>query len=331
MKKYDIGIDLGGTNIAAGIVDEACRILCKRSVPTDLPKSSEEIVEKIYKLTSNLLSENAIALEECESIGIGIPGTVDSENGIVEYANNLGFTNVPFVSMLAEKFERKVYAENDAIAATIGEYVSGAGIGTKSMVMMTLGTGVGGGIIIDGRCWHGINNAAGELGHMVIHAGGRQCTCGRKGCLEAYASAPALIEQTEEIVKESIKNTKNKVNGCDSAVKLYDCIAHGMRSDGKMIIDAVRSGDEAAKQSYDRYLSALSEGVANIINVFQPECLVIGGGLSGIGETMLLDPIIARVEPMIYSRYSKRKTVIKLAKLGNDAGIIGAAKIRKMN
>ncbi|MBE6005132.1 MAG: ROK family protein [Lachnospiraceae bacterium] len=332
-KKYDIGIDLGGTNIACGIVDEHGKLLHKDSVPADLPRSPEEIVDSIYEVVSRVLRKKGIRLGECRSIGAGIPGTVDSDRGIVEYANNLEFYNVPFVNMLRDKFRMDVYGENDAVAASIGEYMYGAGKGTGSMVMLTLGTGVGGGIIMDGRCWHGINGAAGEIGHMVIHTGGRQCTCGRRGCLEAYASATALVQKTEEMLREQEKTFGRKMPGCGemkAVSALYEQLSRGQKLDGKKIMEAVKSGDEIAKLSYGSFLSDLSEGIANIINIFQPECLVIGGGLSGIGEELLLKPVKEQVATMIYSRYSERKTDIRLAELGNDAGIIGASKIRAM-
>jgi len=329
-RKYDIGVDLGGTNIAIGIVNCDGKILCKDSVPTDLPRSPESIVDAIYDLTEDLLHRKHLSLDDCTSIGIGIPGTVNAEAGVVEYANNFGFTNVSFVKLLKDRFPIKVYAENDAAAAAIGEYAAGAGKGTHSMVMITLGTGVGGGIIIDGRCWHGINSAAGELGHMVIHHGGRQCTCGRKGCFEAYASATALVDRVETAVRKSIEEYQksDKDMGCDREVSvLASDVQAGQHLSGKKIIEAVKSGDPIAKKEYESYLEDLAVGTANIINILQPECLIIGGGLSGIGEELLLKPLTSLVKPMVYSRYSSQNTSIRLAKLGNDAGIIGAARI----
>ncbi|MGL5435557.1 MAG: ROK family protein [Lachnospiraceae bacterium] len=186
---YHIGIDLGGTNIAAGVVDENNRLLCKESVPTGLPKPPEAIAEEIHRLTRNMLASHGMSLQDICSIGIGIPGTVNKNSGVIEYANNFGFDNVPFLGMVEEYFTIPVYADNDAGAAAWGEYLAGAGMGCSSMAAVTLGTGVGGGIILDGKLLHGFNSAAGEIGHMVIERGGRACTCGRSGCLEAYASA----------------------------------------------------------------------------------------------------------------------------------------------
>jgi glucokinase len=309
-----LGIDLGGTNIVAGIVSEDNKIVCKKSVLTNLPKSPVEIVEEIYSLTESLLTDEKLTFKDIRSIGIGIPGTVNLKTGVVEFANNLNFIRVPLINLIKQYFPIPVYYENDARAAAFGEYIAGAGRTSSSMIMMTLGTGVGGCIILNGKIWHGINSAAGEIGHMVIQYNGKQCSCGRKGCLEAYASASAL---TEKAVCEVEKHPDSM---------LYSAIHTTKKCNGKMVIDAVRQNDLTACSIFNTYCEYLSEGIINLINIFQPEKFIIGGGLSASGD-LLLKPLKELVYPKIYSRYSSINTDIRLAELGNDAGIIGAARI----
>ncbi len=310
---YRIGIDLGGTNIALGIVDEKKRILHKASEPTNLPRSAESLTEAIAELVMRELDRAGISAEEVEAAGIGIPGTVNPVDGIVEYANNFGFVNVPLKALLQEKLPFPLHAANDAKAAAWGEYQAGAGKGSRSMLMITLGTGVGGAMIINGSCIEGYNYAAGEIGHMVIRQGGKPCTCGRRGCLEAYASASALTEQAREAAAEN-----------PDSLLLAHAGGNLEKINGKVVMDCVAAGDETAKRVFDQYLSYLAEGTANLINILQPERVVIGGGLSGAGEA-LLSPLRQLVSPMLYSRDSSRNAQIAAAELGNDAGIIGAA------
>lgn len=304
---YNIGIDLGGTNIAVGLVDEAHNLVYQTSEPTNLPKSPERLADDIHALVVRMLTDRGLTEADVHCAGIGIPGTVNQAEGTVEYANNFGFDNVPFVRLLQERFSCRLLAANDAGAAAWGEYLAGCGKGVKSMVAMTLGTGVGGGIVLNGRLWGGCNAAAGEMGHMVIHTGGRPCTCGRKGCLEAYASATALVQRATEAVADAPESL----------------LAKGP-IDGRAVFAAAKAGDETAARVLDEFITDLAEGVTNIINILQPELLCIGGGLSGAGA-QLLDPLRKKVTPMIYSRYSRRNTRLELASLGNAAGIIGAA------
>lgn len=304
---YNIGIDLGGTNIAAGLVDRDLHLVCQVSRPTGLPKTPERLADDIHDLALELLGQNGLTEADVGCAGIGIPGTVNQAEGTVEYANNFGFDNVPFVRLLRQRFACTLLAANDAGAAAWGEYLAGCGKGTRSMVAVTLGTGVGGGIILNGRLWEGCNAAAGELGHMVIHTGGRPCTCGRRGCLEAYASATALIRRAEESLAEAPESA----------------LARGP-IDGRAVFAAAQAGDETAARVLDAFVEDLAEGVANVINLLQPELLCIGGGLSGAGD-QLLEPLRRKVAPLIYSRYSRRNTRLELASLDNAAGIIGAA------
>ena len=304
---YNIGIDLGGTNIAMGLVDENLQLVYQVSEPTNLPKSPERLADDIHALAVRMLADRGLTEADVGCAGIGIPGTVNQAEGTVEYANNFGFDNVPFVRLLQERFACPLLAANAAGAAAWGEYLAGCGKGVGSMVAMTLGTGVGGGIVLNGRLWSGCNAAAGEMGHMVIHTGGRPCTCGRRGCLEAYASATALVQRAKEALADAPESL----------------LAKGP-IDGRAVFAAAKAGDETAARVLDEFITDLAEGVTNIINVLQPELLCIGGGLSGAGA-QLLDPLRKKVAPMIYSRYSRRNTRLELASLGNAAGIIGAA------
>lgn len=317
-KGYYVGIDLGGTNIAAGVTDGSHKVLFEHCVPTDLPRPAHELAQAIYDMVKDMLADHKMGFGDIKSVGIGIPGTVNRETGMVEYANNFGFDHVPFVTMIKELFPCPVFADNDAKAAAWGEYVAGAGQGSSSMVMMTLGTGVGGGIILGGRLLAGYNLAAGEFGHMVIKEDGKPCNCGRKGCLEAYASASALVETAREAAKRQSDSLLNHLCGEDLD-----------RINGRMVFQAAEAQDPAAAAVMEEFLTHLAVGVANVINMLQPEVLCIGGGLSG-AKDKLLEPLRKKVEPMVYSRTSKRNARIVAAALGNGAGIIGAAGLWQM-
>lgn len=313
-----IGIDLGGTNIAAGVVDENNRLVYSLSVPTGLPRPADDLVRAIGALTADLLAARNLSIAGIESIGIGIPGTVNQQTGMVEYANNFDFEHVPLVEMLQELWPCPVFAENDAKAAALGEYLAGAGRGSSSMVAVTLGTGVGGGIILGGKLLTGYNDAAGELGHMIIEKDGRSCTCGRRGCLEAYASATALGKDAREAGAKHPESLMWKLCNGDLA-----------KMNGKVVFSAAAQDDAAAKEVLQNFIQNLAEGVANIINIIQPEVVCIGGGLSGAGDR-LLTPLKEATEPLLYSRASKKNARIVLAELGNDAGLIGAACLHSM-
>lgn len=310
---YRLGIDLGGTNIALGLVDETRNVILKDSMPTCLPQSPEMLAGRIGEFAMKTLEKAGISSDEIEAGGIGIPGTVDPESGVVEYANNLGMIHVPFLKMLQEYFPFPMFGSNDAKAAAWGEYLAGAGRGASSMVMETLGTGIGGAMIVEGKMIDGFQYGAGEIGHMVIRRNGKTCTCGRRGCFEAYASAAALSASGRQAAKKN--------PGSLLAVK---CGGRPERVDGKMVFEAAGEGDEAAERVLSGFIGYLAEGTANLINILQPEVFCIGGGLSGAGEA-LLAPLREAVKPLIYSREAEKTTRIVCASLGNDAGILGAA------
>jgi len=314
---YYIGIDLGGTNIAAGIVDEDGAIVKKGSVPTGRTRPSEEIVGDMCSLVESLIKEAGIDRADIHSIGIGSPGTPDRKNGVIIYNNNLGFRNVPIRKLLQERFGLPVYLENDANCAAIAESLAGAAKGEPNAVVITIGTGIGGGVIIDNKLYTGFNGAGGELGHVVIHMNGEECTCGRKGCWEAYSSATALIRQTARAMSENQQSLMNSMVEGDPN-----------RISAKTAFEAARLGDETAKRVVEQYIEMLAEGLANMINIFQPNVVVLGGGVSKEGEN-LLAPLREKVRGRTYCADGVENTRIVAAKLGNDAGIIGAALISK--
>lgn len=310
---YKLGIDLGGTNIVAGVVDENFKILAIGKRKTALPRSAEEIADDMVAASLDAIKNAGLTIDDIDSCGIGAPGSVDTETGNISYSNNLGFYNVPLGEMIEKRLSKKVYIENDANAAAYGEYIAGAGKGAQNFVAMTLGTGVGAGIIIDGKIYSGSNGAGGEIGHIVIAMNGERCTCGRNGCLEMYASATALINQTKQAMERYPDSIMWK-------------LADGKKenANGLTAFDAMRKGDTAGKMVVDKFIEYLSVGVANVINTFQPDVLCIGGGVSHEGDT-LITPLKQLTEGEDYARNMKKRTVIKAATLQNDAGIIGAA------
>ena len=307
--RYFVGIDLGGTNIATAVVDDKGNIYGRSKRKTLSPRPYNEIFDDMIKCARDCVEESKLDFSQIESVGVGVPGNIDKEKGLIEFSNNLRFRNAPIVDYLETRLGKKVYIENDANAAAWGEYIAGAGKGVKNLVMITLGTGVGGGIIENGRLVTGAWGRGAELGHMVIVTGGEPCNCGRRGCLETYTSATALIRQTKKAMEENPDSELWKVVGGDiNAVN------------GKTVFLA---NDEVAKKVIATYLNYLAEGVVDIINLLQPEVIAIGGGISHEGEK-ILEPLIAKAKAEAYSRYSVNQTKITLASLKNDAGIIGA-------
>jgi glucokinase len=314
---YRIGVDLGGTNIAAGIVNDEGKIIARLSIPTGAHRPADEIAADMAALCHSLIKDAGISIDDIASVGIASPGVANHDTGVVEYANNLPFRNFPLADKLKEGFPvPKVTIENDANAAAWGEAKVGAAKGSKTSIMITLGTGVGGGIIIDDKIYSGFNYAGAELGHIVIVCGGRQCSCGRKGCWEAYSSATALIKMTTEKIAECEASGRKTI--------MSDMVAERGKVSGRTSFDAMRAGDEAAREVVDAYIKYLACGIINIINIFQPEVLSIGGGISNEKDN-LLTPLIPLVRAETYGSGIVRDTDIRIATLGNDAGIIGAA------
>ncbi len=312
---YKLGIDLGGTNIVAGVVDENYKIIATAKRKTNCPRPADEILDDMAAAALEAIEAAGLKTGDIDGAGVGTPGAINPVDGVVVYANNLGFFNVPMAAKLKERTGIDFYLENDANAAAYGEFIAGAGKGTKDFIMITLGTGVGGGIIINSKIYSGSNYAGAELGHTVISVDGEMCTCGRQGCWEAYASATALIRQTKQamikypntVMWELCNNDINAVNG-------------------RTAFDAMRKNDKAGKMVVDKYIEYIAVGIANNINIFQPEVIAIGGGISKEGDNLIL-PIKEFVNGDDYGRFMSKRAEIKTAKLGNDAGIIGAAYI----
>ncbi|MBQ9761109.1 MAG: ROK family protein [Clostridia bacterium] len=314
---YRIGIDLGGTNIAAGIVNEKFEIIHKDSTPTLTSRPNEEIVADMGALVKKIIADAGLTEADIDAVGVVSPGVVDGETGCVIFAGNMGFKNFPLVSLLKSHISiEKIYIENDANAAAWGEAIAGAAKGARSSVMITLGTGVGGGIVDGGRVFKGFNSAAGELGHIVIETDGRPCTCGRRGCWEAYSSATGLINMTNEKLAECEKNGR--------PTKMTEIVANRGKVSGRTAFDAMRMGDEAAREVVDMYVKYLAAGLTNMVNIFQPEVLSIGGGVSNEGQ-FLLDLVTPLVDRERFGSGLFRSTELRIAQLRNDAGIIGAA------
>lgn len=315
---YYLGIDLGGTNIAVGIVDENYQIIARATAKTKT-ESPEQVADVMAETAREALKNAGLTLDDVPWIGVGSPGTVNKATGIIEYANNLPFRNTPMVQMLSERLDGKeVMMENDANAAAYGEYMAGALKGADNAIAITLGTGVGGGVIINHKIYSGSNFAGAELGHTVIVVDGRPCTCGRNGCWETYASATGLIRTTKEHMEKAPKDSP-----------LWTLVGGDINQvSGRTAFDAMRQGDAIGAAIVEEYIHYLSEGIVNMVNIFQPDILCVGGGISNERDT-LMNPVRAFVEKQQYAMNSSKKTVICRAELGNDAGIIGAALLGK--
>jgi len=309
---YHLGVDLGGTNIAVGVVDDNFKIIGRSNVKTERSNGADAIVDNIVLAVEEAIKSTNISQKDIVAVGLGSPGSIDSENGIVVWSENLGFNRLPLCSILKERTGFDFYIENDANAAAYGEFIAGVGIGKNSLVAITLGTGVGSGVIIDKKIFAGINHTGTEIGHTVICFDGIPCNCGRKGCWETYASATALIRQTKEKMLEHKDSIMWEISPDIEAVN------------GRTSFDAMRKGDKYAKEVVEQYIEYVAIGVCDVVNVFQPDVLCIGGGISKEGDTLIL-PIREYFNKCGYTRTYKENTIITTAKLGNDAGIIGAA------
>ena len=311
---YRIGVDLGGTNIAVGLINENYEIIARAGTKTNIPRPAEEIFADIVKCAKETIEKAGIEVSDVASIGIGTPGSCDKKNGVILYANNLYFDNVPAAELVNKELPGiPVYIENDANCAALGEALAGSGKGKKSFIAVTLGTGVGSGIVLDGQVLTGCNDAGGELGHMTIKFDGEPCNCGRVGCWERYASATALVNQTKAAMLAHKDSVMWQLTSGDVE-----------NAGGRTAFDAMRIGDKWGTEVVNNYIRYIAVGTTNIVNIFQPEMICFGGGICNEGET-LLAPIREHVARERYSKKQEVQTEICRATLGNDAGIIGAA------
>ena len=302
---YYAGIDLGGTFVKGGIVDEEGNILVKDKIPTGKERPYAEIAADMAQLVLDLAKKAGISPADVKAAGVGSPGTIDSKNGIIVYSNNIRWEKVPLGAELKKHLGIPVFATNDANAAALGESFAGAAKSYPSSVFITLGTGVGGGIILDNVLFEGNRSAGAEIGHMVIRMGGEKCTCGRKGCFEAYASATALIRQTRNAMAKD-------------------------KTSGKTAFDGMRAGDKTAEKVVKNYITYLAEGIANLANIFRPDAVVLGGGVCAEGDTLLV-PLRRKVNRLLYGGTKYAPVLVTVAKLGNDAGLVGAARFAMQN
>jgi len=311
---YYIGIDVGGTNLKAGLVDENYRIVAAKKIPLEFV-SMEQMGETLAGMALELVEENRVPREQVASVGMGFPGPVDSKRGVVIKTVNIPIRSMPVAEIFHRHWDLPVYLGNDADCAALGEFYHYGSGHIESLILVTLGTGIGTGIILNGRIHTGINGFAGEGGHIVIVHGGELCTCGRRGCWERYASASALIRQTRAAMEAHRDSQMWAMAGGD--------LKH---VDGRTAFAAMRSGDAAAKAVVDQYLSYLAEGLTDFVNIFQPEVICLGGGVSCERDEDLLQPLQDMVLRSCFEgREACRHTRLIKAKLGNDAGIIGAA------
>ncbi len=307
---YKIGVDLGGTNIAAGIVNEEGKIILSGSTPTLASRPFEEIVADMGKLVNDLIAKQGITVADIESVGIGSPGAV--LNGYVVFSNNLQWRNVPLTKELQKYINVPVYADNDANVAAYAEYTCGACKGYQNSVTVTLGTGIGGGIVINGKLYGGSHGVGAEIGHMTIVADGIQCSCGNKGCWERYGSATALIREgkaamardSQSLIYTLAKGDVNKVTA-------------------RVVIDAAKAGDKTACEIFDQYVEYITVGLINIENIFDPDIIAIGGGVAGAGD-FLFDAVRKCYEDHVFYKDVPHARIVP-AQMGNDAGIVGAA------
>ena len=307
-----IGIDVGGTTIKAGAVDAQGNILFKHSCPTGVERGYGAVIQDMAKLAISAARKSGHTMDDVKAIGIGIPGIMDQSTGVVPFCTNLKWHDVPIIEEMKKYTSVPVYVDNDATVAALAESVKGVSAGTKSSVFITLGTGVGGGVVMNGKIFSGAHGVATEIGHMVTVDGGELCTCGKRGCWERYASATALIREGRRLCADKP----------DCA--LMKAVDNDLREiTAKHVIDLAREGDPDCAAIFDNYIHHLATGMGNLINVYDPEVFVLGGGVCKSGS-FLLDAVRARLPQYVFFKTMPYARV-ELATLANDAGMIGAA------
>ncbi|MEG0750584.1 MAG: ROK family protein [Oscillospiraceae bacterium] len=311
--KYHLGIDVGGTNIAAGVVDDKFNIVARNVVPTQPERPYEVVVADIVRAGRNCLAAAGATVLDIDYVGIGVPSTIDEKTMRVAYANNLSWRDRDVIGEFKKSWDIPVYLANDADSATYGESVAGIAKKFDKCIMLTLGTGVGGGLIIDRKLYYGC-----EPGHVTIVADGEKCTCGRLGCLEAYASVTALIRETIEVMRANPTSAMWELCGGETA-----------NVSGRTAFNAAKQGDQTGIAIVKQYIHYLAVGVSNLITLLRPEAVILGGGICNEGE-YLFGPLRKQVRDMIYAPEVLGVPLILKASLGNDAGIIGTAFLGEM-
>lgn len=306
-----IGVDVGGMSAKAACLTSG-GLKGKLRAPTSASAGAEATARTIAELCKASVEAAQCSFDEVEAIGIGCPGVIDSTSGVVVNWSNFKWKNIPLAALVGEFTQKPVYVSNDANVAALGEAVYGAGKGYRNSIMLTIGTGLGGGIVLDGKLFEGGRSAGAELGHTVIVQNGDLCTCGRRGCLERYASTSALIRCTREEMEQN------------PASLLWKYASKPERVNGTTVFSALKEGDEGARRVFETYIAALGEGIVNFANIFRPEAFILGGGISAERET-LLAPLRQYVMPRLYVASDYAPLDIVCAALGNDAGLYGAA------
>ncbi len=308
-----VGIDLGGTNIAAGAVSADGKILAQCQRRTRPERPYQDVIRDMAETAKDAVRKAGYAMADVESIGIGIPGFFDKETGVIVFWTNLGWRDVPLRAEMAKYVDTPVFGDNDATVAGYAEAVAGVSRNASSSVFLTLGTGLGGGIVIGGKIWSGAHGVGSEIGHIMYQHDGIPCTCGARGCLERYASATALARIGREA---AARHPESALNGIPDG-----------RYNAKAVIDGARNGDTASVEAFDEYTTHLANGIITIISFFDPAMVVIGGGVSRAGG-FLLEPVRRKIHTGKFFKTLPCAEVV-IASLGNDAGIIGAAMLHK--
>lgn len=311
----EIGIDFGGASAKAGVL-LAGKILGKASCATSCGDSVESTVGALATLCRAVCDGASLSLDKVEGIGIGFPGVIDSQHGIVVRWSNFGWKNIPLKELLERELRKPVSILNDANAAALGEAKFGAGAHFRDSIFITLGTGIGGGIVLNGSLYEGYKSAGAEIGHMVIRGGGKKCSCGRLGCFETYASTRALVSTVEHEISLTPEGALAQIAKKDGVI------------DGKTLFKALESEDARAKEIFSEYIAALGDGIVNLANIFRPQAIVIGGGISAEGER-LMGPLREYVRKGLYVSEDYAPLALLQATLGNDAGIFGAAEFAR--
>lgn len=309
--KYRLGVDLGGTGIKAGVVDESFHIVQKHSLATGASRSFEEVVFDIARAAHETAELAGLSVADFPVVGVGSPSCINPNTGRLVFSNNTSWKNVPLRQELEKHLPVPVLIGNDANCAVVGESVAGAAQGYSDVLMFTLGTGVGGGVILDGKLYCGADGMGTELGHTQFIHGGEHCTCGIDGCFEAYASVTALIRDAKHAME---KHPESALHGA----------SQGEGVTGRAVFDCAKAGDETALALVERYAGYVAAGIGSLVNVFRPQVVLIGGGVSSAGS-FLLDRIQADIAKYVFASDVIGVPPILPAKLGNDAGIIGAA------
>ena len=307
-----IGVDVGGTNLVAGLVNEQGEILAKAACPVDRSWSGEQLCQVIARLALRACEEGKQSPNTVRAVGVGIPGLVDNRTGVVVQTSNMPFRDTPFRELFRQVWDVPVYLGNDANCAAIGEYWAGAAKGCDPAVVITLGTGIGGGLVAGGKLFTGFANSAMEVGHMIIHPQGQPCGCGNRGCWEQYGSATALIRMTREEMERTPDSLLWQLCGGDLG-----------KVQGRTPFQGAEQGDPASLRVLEEYRQGLALGIINLVNILQPQVICLGGGVSNASHQLLLDPL---KELVLQGTYDKSRPVrLVRAKLGNDAGVVGAA------